>query len=394
MNPTYLFGALLCLGLSAAVPVLPRGAYARGTTQLAHGTVEPETLREQARSSLVFDGLVGLRELSDGRVVIIERGRRALFILDSTLRRQRQIGRTGDGPAEYRSPSRILPLHGDSSLVIDATTRRWLLLDGERFVALPNELLGASLQWRGELAGVASRTETLELAGVGSSRRLPIPARGRPEGHEKVAVLLRHGGGAVDTLFTGQTEFHGFASKRGASTGSSMDYYAMHPLQSSDQALLLPQGIVAIMTLRPYRVEWRTQRGALLARIIVQDQLPLLDGRSRDALAAAVVRDPNDRAVFSAADFTEWPERVPPFVSRALLASPDGHLCVQRTRIDEQAAQQVDVFAQRTGRVGSFVVPAGERLLAVGARGVYTRRRTVDDEEILVRYALPATLFR
>ncbi|HUF67420.1 MAG TPA: hypothetical protein VMM79_02125 [Longimicrobiales bacterium] len=81
-----------------------------------------------------FTWLTSLRELRDGRVIVVDSRENRLEVLDTTLRFSAAIGREGDGPGEFRRAGWIYPLAGDSSIVTDPQFRHWYLLDGTRIV--------------------------------------------------------------------------------------------------------------------------------------------------------------------------------------------------------------------------------------------------------------------
>jgi len=78
-------------------------------------------------------GVSGARRLRDGRVVIANGKPLELRIYDAHGTLLRRIGRTGDGPGEFRGRLDLLPSGGDSLLVYDQGTQRLSLfgLDGK-----------------------------------------------------------------------------------------------------------------------------------------------------------------------------------------------------------------------------------------------------------------------
>ena len=66
-----------------------------------------------------FTRLTGLRELSDGRVVIADATERHVSVLDFATGAMHQVGRTGEGPGEYQTPGGLLMLPDDGTLLID-----------------------------------------------------------------------------------------------------------------------------------------------------------------------------------------------------------------------------------------------------------------------------------
>src|SRR3954468_20024523 len=84
--------------------------------------------KPQTEVSEPFTNVGSVRELSDGRVIVIDNGDRALYAVDFKAGTSSQIGRPGDGPNEYRTPTLLLPVPADTTLVVDIANRRLLVL--------------------------------------------------------------------------------------------------------------------------------------------------------------------------------------------------------------------------------------------------------------------------
>lgn len=68
-----------------------------------------------------------VRELPDGRLLVVDWLEQKLLVLDWARGTSAQVGRSGSGPAEYRLPSRLIPL-GDTTLLRDLGNDRLLLI--------------------------------------------------------------------------------------------------------------------------------------------------------------------------------------------------------------------------------------------------------------------------
>ena len=77
-----------------------------------------------------FTLVTSVRELSDGRLLIVDGGERKLLVASWSDGRATQLGRHGSGPEEYLQPSTLFPLRSDSTLLPDSRNGRWLLLSG------------------------------------------------------------------------------------------------------------------------------------------------------------------------------------------------------------------------------------------------------------------------
>ena len=78
-----------------------------------------------------FTSVSGVRELSDGRVVVIDSRDKLIEMVDFRNGSATKISREGSGPGEYAFPMRLVALPGDSSGVYD-------MLNSRVLVVLPN----------------------------------------------------------------------------------------------------------------------------------------------------------------------------------------------------------------------------------------------------------------
>src|SRR5690606_21565389 len=72
--------------------------------------------------------VTGLRELSDGRIVVLDARERIVHLLDPRTRSATRIGGEGSGPGEYLRPNAILALPNDTTLISDFGNTRYLVL--------------------------------------------------------------------------------------------------------------------------------------------------------------------------------------------------------------------------------------------------------------------------
>ena len=78
-----------------------------------------------------FSRVSALRELLDGRVVVMNSKERSVYLLNPKTRAGSSIGRQGTGPGEYTRPNGLVSLRGDSLLVADVGNNRYLILARE-----------------------------------------------------------------------------------------------------------------------------------------------------------------------------------------------------------------------------------------------------------------------
>jgi hypothetical protein len=75
-----------------------------------------------------FTQIRGVRELPDGRVLVADRLDRGVVVVDFVANTVRPVGRTGRGPAEYRLPTALTALPGDSTLLQDEGNSRLAII--------------------------------------------------------------------------------------------------------------------------------------------------------------------------------------------------------------------------------------------------------------------------
>lgn len=343
-------------------------------------------LREASRSAHAFGRIAAIRVLADGSTLVLDGAERKLLLLDAKGVEVRQIGRNGDGPGEYRSPRVLFPLGGDTTVILDGTNRKWYVLAGSRFIDTPPPLREA--QARGfDVIGVDAPGRVLQLVGFGQwSRADPLRFPTRPV-HADSLLLLRHRiDRKVDTLQRLRAQYFGMVrQKRRVVNGEHMSFGAiLNPLQTYDQAVVFPDGVVAVAHFEPYRVDWLSAGGIWTRGAPVEEPTRVVTAAVREAVAAAYRRDANDRALFSASDFPPWPRTVPPFVRDALHAGLDGRLYVRRTPISDADPEVFDVFDRTARRVASLRLPSGARFLTASALGVHAAVKNADYEEQIV----------
>lgn len=343
-------------------------------------TLRPAT----ATSEREFTEITGVRELADGRVLVADPRERTLVVLDLTRQTARPIGRAGRGPGEYSHLAKIWALTGDTTLVPDAGSRRWLMLAGSEIVAtVPPDAPAV------RLAGSAFiGIDT--LGHVLTARRLGQRVQHGPLTVDSLTVLrVSRGAARMDTV----TRIRGnpYAPPTGAPGTVRNPLIAQAfaaPLKGSEQAILFPDGWIAVARMDPYRVEWRMpsgewRRGAPLPfpplRVTAAEKRLYVERTAR--AARLPVQDP-DRV-------PHWPEHLDPFVGDALFASPDGRLVIARTPTATAPVQRYDLV-DRQGRLSAVLqLPAGERIVGFGQQSVFVVATDQDGIQRLRRHPWP-----
>ena len=143
------------------------------TAMLAAAQPMPQVKLKPATASLdeEFTVITSVRELADGRILITDPREARVVVADLASGLVTQVGRNGKGPGEYSMAAPIRPMAGDSSILFDMMSRRWLLLDGARIVVtvppdapvvLAMKGYALAADGRGSVAGRRRRRSELE----------------------------------------------------------------------------------------------------------------------------------------------------------------------------------------------------------------------------------------
>ncbi|UCD24274.1 MAG: hypothetical protein JSW51_14845 [Gemmatimonadota bacterium] len=370
----------------------------------ASAQVEEQRLTEpSATYPHEFSAIRGLLELPDGRLLIADGLGQALMIVDVTAGTADTIGRTGQGPEEYRQPDGLYWLPGGSILLVD--------LGNGRLVEL-----GPDLSF-GETMPLSQGDPT---RGLGMSFRIPQDVDGEGRVYYQGRGNMRPGGplpdsgtvlrwdrasGAVDTLASVKLQ----QMNRTTSGGPSNQNVSISPVPLSPQDgwAVAPDGGVAVVRSSPYRVDWIRPDGQLVmgpaneyrpTRIRTADKVAYLEDRQRNAMSISVsVNNGRRNMAFSRGggggggepdpDAYEWPDVMPAFDASGIEVAPDGTAWVKR-RLGADVPPTFDVFDEE-GRLNRRVIfLEGRELVGFGDGVVYLVRRDEFDLQWLEVYSL------
>ena len=345
--------------------------------------------------------LAPVRELADGRVVLIDDIERRLLVVDFRGGQMREIGRAGQGPGEYGQLNGLHALGGDTRLVEDRYSRRWIVLVGDRPSLTVNSGV-PRVRFAPQLSGADRSGRVLDVhvmrfhdtPGIGPMAIRPnaesllvlVRWRGRgPPGSDAAARLTLR----VDTV----------RRIRGAGRGQTIAWRPVlpgrppirwilgNPLYSADQALLFPDGWIALAFPDPYRVEWIAPDGRRIPGAPLSERRVAVDDRVKRAVIKW--KYPKADPQFDPKELPPWPATLPGFLDDALFAAPDGRLVIQRALDPGEPGLTYD-FIDRVGkRSARLVLAPDERIVGFGKRSVYVVAKDHDDIEWLRRHAWP-----
>ena len=337
-----------------------------------------------------FTSVTAVRELRDGRVIVLDYGAGLVHLVDARLSSVSPIGRHGQGPGEYRSPTRLFALRGDSTAVYDWGNTRLLVIrpDGS-----PGGILDAR-GGRGCEPWVASRAtpyRATDAKGQYYTEAEPYryPTDSARQKTDSAAIERWNTACRADTL--------GFVPANHYRETRPED---VDPFPAPTQWAVAPDGRVAFVRPDPYRVDivhttGRRQDGVAIAydRVRVTEEVKQAwrEEQERPQPALTITRAGAVSTSMMRKGFTEpsrWPASLPPFSRDAVQFASDGRLWVRRA-VGPDQAPLYDVIDGSGRLVERVRLSLGSRIVGFGNGTVHVIRRDRDDLEYLERHRLP-----
>jgi hypothetical protein len=333
-----------------------------------------------------------VRELSDGRVLIVDGRERTIHVADLRMGSLAPVGRSGDGPGEYRQVAAPLRLGGDTALIISASDRRWFLLAGPRILrTLPADDAAVVTASNGALAftaainGLALQADTIGFLLTHGGPPPMMVAREASPRDSLAVVRIGRASGRGDTITWIQRRPTSSRTTTGPGGAPGVRNFNP-PWAVGEQAVLAADGWIAIVRLNPYRVEWRAPDGRWTRGAPLPFPAIRVTARERDAFVA------NPGADGTRPDGSDWPAVVPPIGHDGrftAMADLGGHVIVHHTAGIGEAIRRYDVI-DRTGQlVRQVSVPKDHRLIGFGRGTAYTIRTEEDGLQYLQRHPWP-----
>ena len=381
-----------------AITIVPLPAFAQN--------VPVRTLsKPDVEYSEPFTAIAGVRELKDGRLVVVDQRDKTVQLVDLAAGKAEKIGREGSGPGEYSFPQRVFPLGGDTSAVLDGLNRRMLQI-------LPNGRPGAFIDVAPPSTGGGGRGGMLmgfaTVAGVDNRGRFYSQGSpfaivdGTPQTLDSVAIeRLDRATNKRDTVgFLPQPKGANQVSG-GRGGGMQVRIGGTNPFAAADQWAVSPDGRVAVVYAGDYHIVWTDANGKKTSTPPIKfDRIKVSEAHkdewreSRKGQMGMQVTNQNGKMsaqmvpMTGGPEPTDWPEYMPPFLSSGTSSvsfSNDGLLWVRRTGPAGQAPT-FDLI-DRSGKVAQKVVlPKKSRLVGFGNGTVYVVRVDDDDLQYLQRY--------
>lgn len=359
----------------------------------------PETRKPgspQVEFAEPFSEIGAIRELRDGRVIVVDSRELTVKLVDLRSGSTTTIGRSGDGPGEYRWPSRLYPLPGDSTLLFDAAGGRLMIIqpDGKPGGFFdPNRAESDSSMARMRRFFLRSSDGRRYL--YGEAQPIRIAANGNAELADHHAIeRLEISTRKRDTVAMWPVRKD--ANARLMPGMGVVTQPRMQPWPAWDHWLISPNGRIAFVFFDPYRVNFVDENGRVTQnrpipyeRVKVDDALKKQYREERERPTMALTRGGMQMMKMPFREPTEWPEYLPPYNGNGVF-DPNGLLWIPRLT----AAGRPPLYDIVSGKgvvVERVELPPRTKLIGFGANSVYIVRFDADDLQYLQRRALPTT---
>ncbi len=397
----------------AGLLALSLGVATRGSAQ----AVQPRQLgKAQAEFADPFTQIGAVRELKDGRVLVVDPRDKVVQLVDLKSGAAVKVGREGQGPGEYSLPMSVVAFPGDTSGIFDPLNQRYLLVG-------PDGKPGGFLSTRPD--GADAPRDAASGRGPGPMMRMGGMGMTPPRGTDRSGNIYVAGSPftmgpdgpvALDSapvqrfnrakrsyetvayikLPKNNAQVSGGAGRTEVRIGGS------NPFAARDEWAVAPDGRVAIVHASDYRVEWispngqraigpstahnntkvtnahkkwwqETQRRRATGLMITND-----NGRMAASTAPPSALTPDER--------NDWPEYLPPFLTNAAQIAPNGELWVLQASASDDVLPTYDIFDATGKLTGRVVLATRSRVVGFGNGTVYVARLDEDDLQYLQRF--------
>ncbi|HEV8122823.1 MAG TPA: hypothetical protein VGP80_01140 [Gemmatimonadales bacterium] len=362
----------------------------------AQGAPERRLTTPDAKFAHEFSAINGIRELPDGRVLVSDGIDQVVLRVDMKTGRADTLGRTGQGPGEYKGPDALYALPNGGTLLVDLGNGRldFLAADGKYLESTP------IAQGNGPNISIV-----LPRAVDAQGRIYYQPAMGGPRGgipDSATVVRWDRARSRYDSVARVKLPAMNTQSSGGANNQRMVQRPRPYPAQ--DTWNVGPDGRVAIARASEYRVDWVGPSGVTKGRAVAFTPVPIRDADKREWVAdqanglqiqmenrngqmsMAFSRGGREDADQEAAiASTEWPATKPAFNSPGVWVTPEGQAWVERS-VPAGSPRVMDVFDANGTLKERIVLPAGRRVAGFGRGVVYLRAANESDLQLLERY--------
>jgi len=370
-------------------------------TVLAQAAVPVHALSSPlGQSADAFTNISSVRELSNGKVIVSDPVDKSVHLVDLAAGTSVQIGREGGGPGEYGFPGELLPLAGDSTLLVDRVNRRFLMI-------LPNGKTGAAIAFPQSIGFADFRC--IDRAGrIYFQGSVLGPMSGgafNVSGTTPDSVPLMRWDRrreVTDTVTYVKVPSVHMNMSGGTGGRTTAVMFGSQPFSPEDAWSVGPDGRVGVARVVDYHVEWFSAPRQRIAGAPNKAAPVRVTDADKEALRRAMANGPrmmvsvggtgvSSRAAgpphtMGAGQEPEYPEFKPPFPPRSAWVTPEGMMWVLRSRAASDPVPAIDVFDQRGTLVSHVKLPENRRVIGFGNGVVYLAHTDSDDLQWLEKY--------
>ena len=314
-----------------------------------------------------FTAVTSVRELPDGRVLVVDGSEKKVLVIDWTKKSATQVGRNGSGPGEYVQPSTLFALSGDSTLLPDIRNGRWLVLSGATIATTVGPDAPVIRNGARNPVGADNHGRVLFTRSIAPGSNSPTEM---PRRDSLLLIRTERATGKADTLGLVRAR-PATINIQGPADKPTAVSIVMNPLATGEMAAAFPDGWIAVARLDPYRVDWIAPDGKWVRGPILPFERVRLDGREQRAFLerqeARTGRPPRELS-----SYPDWPDVMPPFLAEPLLTAPDGRVWIRRPATSANLNPPYDVIDRRGTLVGRVSAGPDVGIVGFGRAAVYT----------------------
>ncbi len=354
-----------------------------------------------------FSRVVGVRELSDGRLIVADRLELHVSYLDFATGSITQISREGEGPGEYGQPLGLFAYPDDATLLTDIGNMRIAHIDKNGMI----EETWPMMQQGDDGAMSFLRPTATDERGMVYYSGLGISIRTqgggsftRPDSSYIMRLDLKNGpADTVAALFREPTTTGTGSVTTGGGGTFSMTRGMLRPFSAADGWAVAPDGRVAVARSLGYRVDWYDSDGTVSVgssvsyepvRVRRAEKEQWADGQASNSVVMMIGGGGGGGSRSAQLprpdlDEVEFPEVMPPFGRSAVSVSPRGNVWVRLNRRANSDGPLFDIFDANGQKTMQVALPANRQLVGFGADVIYAVAVDEDDLQWLEKYPYP-----
>jgi hypothetical protein len=361
------------------------------------------TLRDLPKPAVEIDDpfslVSGALEIGRNQVLALDASEATVVLVDFAKGSRTNIGRQGSGPGEYRMPSGLFRLQGDTLWLFDAAQQRLVAYNPDLTpgTTIPMLIFDQSTSsaltapFLGDRKGlVYASSMTIEAGRAGGQMQMSIP--------DSAGVVRVDPRGKSGRTEIARVRFPTSGKPDIKMNGTAFKYTMAYPgLVASDPWTVFPDGRIAIVRGATYTVEFIAPDGKKTStriayepiKVTAADQKAEMDSARRQTTeqvkAAQKMLPANVTMDFELIPPADWPANYPPVAPLGALPGPDGRLWVKRSTPVRVGREQWDVIDAAGKLVARWRLPAKTSIVAIGEGVVYTVRTDEDDLRYIQR---------